>query len=395
MNFFLEYKYAFLFYGLIMLFVYINRKKFEIHAKIIALYKTKVGLRLMDRLAQKYRGFFQIFGYCGIGFGFAAMAFIVATLSMNLFSLLTEPNAVSGVSPVIPGIKIPGSSFFVPLVIGWISLFVIILVHEFSHGVVARAHNVKIKSSGILFFGPIMGAFVEPDEKEFLKREPSVQYSVFAAGSFSNMFLALFVFILLLGVSPLKDSLTEPIGFSVASLVKDFPAEKAGIKAGDIITGINGKEIKTHEEFQKEYRYIRPGEVVAIKISSSTYKIKTAADKDGNAMMGISGLKDERVLKNQSLALRILFSALGLILEFLTWTYVLSLGIGIINLLPLGPIDGGRMMKTALDQTVSDKKKALVVFGRVTLLCIALLLLNLFYPGLKYLFTSLLSGFVR
>ena len=73
----------------------------------------------------------------------------------------------------------------------------------------------------------------------------------------------------------------------------------------------------------------------------------------------------------------------------------LSLGIGIINLLPLGPIDGGSMMKIVLDQNVSDKKKALVVFGRVTLLCIALLLLNLFYTGLKYLFTSLLYGFVR
>ncbi len=384
LGYILKYKYAFIFYGIILLLVYLNRKKFEIHAKIIALYKTKVGLKLMDRLAKKYKGFFQIFGYCGIGFGFAAMAVIVIMLVMNLFSLLTEPNAVSGVSPVIPGIKIPGSAIAVPLIIGWISLFIIILVHEFSHGVVARAHDVKIKSSGILFFGPIMGAFVEPDEKEFQKREPSVQYSVFAAGSFSNMILAVFAFIILLGVSPLKDSLTEPIGFSVGSIVKDFPAQKAGIKAGDIITGINGKEIKTHDEFQKGYQYTKPGEEVSIKTKSASYKIKTA-EKDGNAMIGIAGLKDERALKSNSLASRMAFEILGLIEEFLRWIYVLSLGIGIINLLPLGPIDGGRMMKTALDQTVYDKKKALAVFSKVTLFCLALLLLNLFYPGLKYL----------
>ena len=338
----------------------------------------------MDRLARKYNGFFQIFGYCGIGFGFAAMAVIVIMLAINLFTLMTEPDAISGVSPVIPGIKIPGSTIAVPLVIGWISLFIIILVHEFSHGVVARAHNVKIKSSGILFFGPIMGAFVEPDEKEFQKREPSVQYSVFAAGSFSNMILAVFASILLLGVLPLKDSFTEPVGFSVGSLVKDFPAQKAGIKAGDIINGINGKGIKNHEEFQKEYQYTRPGEEVTIKTESASYKIKTA-EKGENAMMGIAGLKDERVLKNRSLASRIAFEITGLIEEFLRWIYVLSLGIGIINLLPLGPIDGGRMMKTALEHTVADKKNALAVFGRITLFCLALLLLNIFYPGLKYL----------
>ena len=384
MNFFLEHKYALLFYGIIILLVYLNRKKFDIHAKIIALYRTKVGLKLMDRWAQKYRGFFQIFGYSGVGIGFAAMIFIVIMLVINLFSLLTKPDAVSGVTPVIPGIKIPGSTIFVPLIIGWVALFIIILVHEFSHGVVARAHNVKIKSSGILFFGPIMGAFVEPDEKEFQKREPVVQYSVFAAGSFSNIILAIFVFILLLGVSPLKDSLTEPSGFSIGSLMKDFPAEKVGVKAGDIITGINGKEIKSHDEFQKEYQYTRPGEEVTIKTTSGTFNIKTV-EKDGRTLMGISDLKDEVKLKSQSIPSKISFAVLSFIEDFLKWIYTLSLGIGIINLLPLGPIDGGRMMNTALQQMITDKKKALIIFSRITIFCIGILLLNIFYPGLKYL----------
>lgn len=384
MNFFLEHKYALLFYALVILLVYLNRRKFEIRAKIIALYKTKIGLKLMDTWAEKYREFFKIFGYCGIGIGFAAMIFIVVMLLINLFSLMVKPEAISGVSPVIPGIKIPGSTLFVPLIMGWIVLFIIIVVHEFSHGVVARAHNIKIKSSGILFFGPIMGAFVEPDEKEFEKRDPVVKYSVFAAGSFSNIILAFVVFILLLGVVPLKGSFTQSIGFSVGGVMKDFPAEKAGIKAGDIIIGVNGKEIKTHEEFQREYQYTRPGEEVRIKTNSQEYVIKTV-EQDGRTMIGIKDLKDERKLKNDSLIYKFGFGISSLIEEFLKWIYILSLGIGIINLLPLGPIDGGRIMHTALQQMVTDKKRAFALFSRITSICIIILLLNIFYPGIRYL----------
>ncbi|MBS3101027.1 site-2 protease family protein [Candidatus Woesearchaeota archaeon] len=386
MSFLYDNRYALLFYGLIILLLIINRKKFEIHAKIIALYKTKIGIRLMDKWAEKYKGFVQIFGYSGIGVGFATMVFVVLMLMLNLYNLVTKPDAVSGVSPVVPGLQIPGSGIFVPLVIGWIALFIIIVVHEFAHGVVARAHDVKVKSSGLLFFGPIMGAFVEPDEKELAKKDPSVQYSIFAAGSFSNIILAFFVFVLLLGIVPLKDSMTEPIGFSIGGLVKDFPAEKSGLKAGDIVIGINGKEIKIHDEFQKEYQFTRPGEEVTIKTSSGSYTIKTIEnEKDGRAMVGISNLKDEVRLKNKSSLHKIIYSILIFIEDFLKWTYVLALGIGVINLLPLGPIDGGRMMKTALEQIMKDKRKALVVFSRITAFSIIILALNIFYPGLKFL----------
>lgn len=384
MGFLLEHKYALLFYGIIILLIILNRKKFEIHSKVFALYKTKIGLKLMDKWAQKYRSLVQIFGYCGIGFGFVAMIFVVVMLLINLFILITKPEAVSGVSPVIPGIKIPGSSIFIPLITGWIVLFIIIVIHEFSHGVVARAHNLKIKSSGILFFGPIMGAFVEPDEKEFAKRDTVVKYSVFSAGSFSNIILAVVVFVFLLGIMPLKDSLTEPIGFSIGEVMKGFPAEKVGLKSGDIIVGINGKNIKTHEEFQKEYKYVRPNEEVIIKTKSGEYTIKTVED-NGRTLIGISGLNDERFLKSQSIAYKVSLTILSFIEEFLKWMYILTLGIGIINLLPLGPIDGGRMMHTALQQIIDDKRKAMIIFARITGFCIIILLLNIFYPGIRYL----------
>ena len=41
-----------------------------------------------------------------------------------------------------------------------------IIIHEFSHGILARVENVKINSIGLLLFAIIPGAFVEPDEEK-------------------------------------------------------------------------------------------------------------------------------------------------------------------------------------------------------------------------------------
>ena len=384
MTFFSNYK-ALIFYGIIILLLYLNRKKFEIHAKIIALYKTKIGLRLMDRLAEKYREIIKIYGYCGIGIGFGAMIFMVFILVSNLFSLIIKPDAVSGVSLAVPGVKIPGSVIVPPLMIGWIALFIIIVIHEFSHGVVARAHNVKVKSSGILFFGPIMGAFVEPDERSFAKEDPVIKYSVYAAGSFSNIVFGMIVAVLIsIIIFPIEDSMTKPVGFSISGIMKDFPAEKAGMKSGEIITGINGNDVTTYEEFQKQYKYVRSGDEVKITTNKGEYTIKTV-EENGNALIGISGLKNERDVKSSSFIYQNLFWLLSRLKELLTWVYIFSLGIGIANLLPLGPIDGGRMLHDALKQIISDKKRAVNIFAKITGVCIILLLLNIFYPGIKYL----------
>ena len=81
--------------------------------------------------------------------------------------LFTKPAASSGVGLVLP-FKAKGV-FYVPFFYWIISIFVIAVVHEFSHGLIARANNIKVKSSGFAFLAllvPIIpAAFVEPDEK--------------------------------------------------------------------------------------------------------------------------------------------------------------------------------------------------------------------------------------
>ena len=76
---------------------------------------------------------------------------------------------IPGVAPIIPGIDIP-------LFAGIISLAVLLVVHEFSHGLLARAAKVRLKSIGLLIFSIIpVGAFVEPDERQISKVKKAAQ----------------------------------------------------------------------------------------------------------------------------------------------------------------------------------------------------------------------------
>jgi membrane-associated protease RseP (regulator of RpoE activity) len=57
----------------------------------------------------------------------------------------------------------------------------------------------------------------------------------------------------------------------------------------------------------------------------------------------------------------------------------LNIGIGLFNLLPLGPIDGGRMLKASLDKFIKDEKKAEMIWKRVSLFFLAVVIINLLF----------------
>jgi membrane-associated protease RseP (regulator of RpoE activity) len=80
----------------------------------------------------------------------------------------------------------------------WILIIAIVAItHEFAHGIFARKHGIKVKSTGFGFLGPFLLAFVEPDEKEMMKKKKRSQLEILAAGSFSNFVFAI-IFVLLM-----------------------------------------------------------------------------------------------------------------------------------------------------------------------------------------------------
>ena len=141
---------------LVIVFLFIKRKNITIQKLFdnwmyFILYKTQLGLKWMDRLSEKHRNLVKLFGYCCIGFGFIGMIWFSLLILNHMIKFFLAPKVVDlGFQLVLPGISVPGVgvlSFFYFI----ISIFVLAIIHEFCHGVVMRAHDIKIKSSGFGF----------------------------------------------------------------------------------------------------------------------------------------------------------------------------------------------------------------------------------------------------
>lgn len=391
-SFIVEYKFVILFYLLIIAFFIIKRKNVDVQAKIIFLYRMKWGLKWMDKYASKLREWIILFGYIGVGAGYIGLIFISYILIKNLYTLITQPAAVSGVSLVLPGIHVPGLgilSFWYWL----IAIFLIALVHEFAHGIIARAHKIPVKNTGLALFGPILGAFVEPDETYLRKQKDIAQYSVLAAGSFSNILLALFSLMLLTyAFMPLQEMMTTPTGFTFEGYYgENMPFAQAGIKPGTLITGINGVEAKTFQEFNEELSFHKPGETITIKTADKDYSADkkysiVLAKNPENPKVGFLGIKDiknEYDLKEEYKQgiWKYAYFLTDWLAGFLRWLFLLSLGIGLFNLLPLPIVDGGRITQVFLHKLkgpVEGEKR----YRQISMFFLMVLLLNLIYPFL-------------
>jgi len=367
---------AIVFLILLSVLLYFKRKKLTVQGKFpfvyVLMYKTKFGLNLMESWARKYNKTLKFLGYAGIVVGFLGMILLAYALTQNVIDLFTKPEAAQGVGLVLP-IQAKGV-VFVPFFYWIIAIFVVILVHEFGHGVISRAHNIKVKSSGFGFAGvliPILPlAFVEPDEKILRKRPHKQQLSVFAAGPFFNIaFGLIIVLFLLLVLGPIVKGIVEPTGVQITGFIEgDYPAKQSGIEAGELVIRIDGKEITTLDGFSDLLEGIKPGSNIRLKTNVSTYNIVLAQNPEDNSKgyLGVyvrQGSKIKDAFKD-SFAISVLIWFIGLI----EWIYILNIGIGLFNLIPIGPVDGGRMMQIALYKFIPNKKIAEKVWHHISLI---------------------------
>ncbi len=370
------------FYSLIILLIYFNRKKFEFQGKIIAMYRTKIGIKWMDRLAKLSPRFWKVFGFFAIITGYLGLIFISAILLKGTWDLLFVAGAPASITPVLPGVRIPGG-IYIPLWSGILSIFIVASVHEFAHGIMARVYDLKVKSSGIFFLGPIIGAFVEPDEKKLFKSKKYTQLSVLAAGPFSNICLAiivaLFLFFLLI---PGTVAMFNATGVEIGSVTSNFPAEESGLQGGEVIITIDGVKVTDIVNFTKKLNVKSPGDSVILGTESQDYTIKLIENPKNasSAYMGVTLNQKWDVKKNiaQKVGNTIPWFMFTII-KFLNILITLSLGIGFANLLPLGPVDGGRMLQVSLRKFFNNTK-ADFYWTKISLITFVILLFNLFFP---------------
>jgi len=148
-----------------------------------------------------------------LGFGGLTLAILIGYGGMSLWAFFTAEQICPSIAPVIPGVPIPGMGVTIPL-IAWVSLGLIMIIHEFSHGILLSKYKEKIKSVGIILVGIVpMGAFVEQEDTSFLKKPEREQILVLSAGPSSNLLtipIALgLLFLLMFSITPFQESFSR------------------------------------------------------------------------------------------------------------------------------------------------------------------------------------------
>jgi membrane-associated protease RseP (regulator of RpoE activity) len=280
------------------LFILIGRKRFDkLSLSLMGpfiLWHTKRGLDYLDKAAG-HRKFWDVFHPIALALCYIAMVGMIALLIADVMVYIRAPEAIGGMDPRLV-LGLPGINPIIPIGYGIIGLVVTMVFHELSHGIVSRHQGITVKSMGILFFILPMGAFVEPDDKEIENSEPSKRLRIEEAGAGMNMIVGIAA---LLIVALLAGSMA-PKAEGVPVLEASGPIAQAGIKVGDIITAINGMEIKSTEAFVTMMENFTPGEVIRVRfihdgtlmessVSLADLGVLTGvAENAGKAGMGIS-----------------------------------------------------------------------------------------------------------
>ena len=286
----------------------------------------------------------------GVIVAFGAMIFITWTIVSTLPSVFETPS----VSIVIPGVDIPGSQIYVPFVYGLIALATVLVVHEFSHGIQAVGEKIPIKSIGLLLFAIIPGAFVEPDEEKLKEAKRSSRLRVYAAGSIANVTLALIALLLLSLVSAGIPQFFEEDGIAVDRIVPDSPSEGI-LKEGMVLQEIDNHRINDSQSYVDIISSFSPGDNVEVKTDQGTYHI-TLAKNPNNESVGFFGIQANKHFELINDSWGSLPWILFELAELFQWISMLNLGIGLFNLLPIKPLDGGYMLEILLSYKLSEQQ---------------------------------------
>lgn len=245
------------------------------------------------------------------------------------------------------------------LVLFLVTLSILVLVHEFGHFIVARKNGIRVEEFGLglpprIFgkkFGETLyslnalpfGGFVRltgedviddanassektadlkpntptMDPRSFAAKSPLRRLSVLVAGVFMNLVLAVVLFYVYLFANGLKTDYM-PLFFEykfrfgtehvintvITDIAKDSPADKAGIKAGEVIKAINGKEVTSIADIRlanaiglgeeiiytlKDIQAVTGGDNSGSVDGSSIREVTVAPiiDNKGNAIVGV------------------------------------------------------------------------------------------------------------
>ncbi|MBI4406809.1 site-2 protease family protein [Candidatus Micrarchaeota archaeon] len=325
-------------------------KKLAMHLVILAVLFLTASFTTntsVNPLVLQAGGF--LLGLAGIG---------LISVALNAFAILTIPETPAGVMPVVPGITVPWEAIF--------AIAIIAIVHETAHGVLFFIEKLKVKHSGILLLGFLpIGAFVEPDEKQFKKHEAHGRRRILVAGSASNFYTVFALLPLAAIMFSLISSMST--GMAITNITPASPAD--GLLAnGDVLTGINGVATHNLAALVEQLQAAGPnGEVILQLANGET--VSTQLDQEGKLGIEITSYTHP--------GNAVPFYILSFLSEVLRWAIILSLALAIINLLPLFITDGHHLITDEATKLLGSEEQGRKATNALAVITLLLILLNM------------------
>ena len=320
----------------------------------------KVQSALSKMLTRTKRGI-RVFADVSVVAGFLMMGFAFWFLLANISNYFVEPTEFAELTVLIPGVTLTSAWAILYFLL---SIPIVLVVHEGAHGIVATLEKIKIKNGGFAIFIALFAGFVEPDEEDFDKAKKISRLRVIGAGATSNVIFAFALGVILLTNPMFAMILPEPFlgwfyespeGVLVLSVIEGGGAEQAGIKENDIISKINDVRIVSPIDFQKIN--LIPGEVVNVTVLRDGQEIVfpvTIMPAPEDPERGLVG-----IMRDNNLSFKPIYNYIEWnnpqFSMFLLWLWMISFFIGIINMLPLPILDGGKFIHTIIDKKISEK----------------------------------------
>ena len=343
-------------------------EKYGVEIKPYSLvYKNKsVNDVLIKILGRTKRGI-KVFANVSVIAGFIMMAFAFWFLLNNVSNFFVAQSEFNELTVLIPGITLtsaPAITYFL------LSIPIVLVMHEGGHGIVAALEKIKIKTGGFAIFIAMFAGFVEPDEEEFEKAKKISKLRVIGAGATSNVLFALVLGVILLTNPFFAMVLPEPLlsifyelpdGVLILSIIENSGAEQAGLLANDIITSINNISIYSPADFPS----LNPGETATVSILRDGQPLDvelTVMPSPDDPERGLIG-----IMRDNSFAYTPVMNFIEWndpnVSMFLLWLWMISFFIGIINMLPLPILDGGKFIHIIIDKRMSEQAVKMTMWG--------------------------------
>ncbi len=359
----------------------------------LLMWRTKRFNNLLDAIARRAPSGWKIIGTIGFAVSLGLILVAVRVMLMGFLPYFVTQIALYGPEPIkgvvtflfgsqvnqptqpvtlfLPGVTVTLGSIFDWTLIA--ALLVVIVVHEGSHGILARAEGITVKNSGLLLLLAIPGAFVEPDEEQMGKAKRVSQLRILAAGTSANFTVGLAVFLLLvanLGVyyATISPFYQPSAGVLVLGVVPNSAAANASVQTGQAITNIHNAtvqyQITDEASFQAALIKLRPGQNVTFDLLNIT----SGQTQSKAITMGTNPTPNAPVKAFLGVTTFIYYPARfpsvlnsyvpGTIYRLYDNIFLFSVGIAAVNMLPIWGLDGDRVVKILLQKVWGRHQKA-------------------------------------